>query len=222
MFSNDRQESQVFTNFGDPSSYEEESTTMRNPACDTTCCTETNIAIANGTTKKSLRHHYHNRASSGNSLCCSLLLLLCSTWTIQHVQAWGGSGGNTGEFDEMYYGNTFTRDWLYDSKYLSFQVEGCAWGYVADSEEVGCLEDESEDGTTNWYMMANCRRPQVVFSVYAGSSSGCNSGNFVGSVSFRVFLKLLLIYDLWGVESTEKEGRIATDGSLALFRHPKP
>eukprot|EP00339_Tiarina_fusa_P026722 CAMPEP_0117026756 /NCGR_PEP_ID=MMETSP0472-20121206/19639_1 /TAXON_ID=693140 ORGANISM="Tiarina fusus, Strain LIS" /NCGR_SAMPLE_ID=MMETSP0472 /ASSEMBLY_ACC=CAM_ASM_000603 /LENGTH=338 /DNA_ID=CAMNT_0004733849 /DNA_START=278 /DNA_END=1294 /DNA_ORIENTATION=+ len=98
-----------------------------------------------------------------------------------NAHAWGGS--SNGEFEEGIYGNTFTRDWLYESKSLSFKVEGCAWGYVEDSEEVGCLEDESEDGTTNWYMMANCRRPQVVFSVYASdsSSTSCNSNNFVGS-----------------------------------------
>lgn len=181
---NDRQESEIFKNGDRSSSSEEESTTMRNPACETTCCIETNTDSTGKTTaKKSLSHHYNNNRGSSN-LCYSLLLLLCcSTWTVQQVQAWGGNGANSGEFDEMYFGNTFTRDWLYDSKYLSFQVEGCAWGVVADSEEVGCLEDESEDGTTNWYMMANCRRPQVIYSVYAGSSSGCSSGNFVGSVS---------------------------------------
>lgn len=101
------------------------------------------------------------------------------------ADAWGSSSNS--DFDESVYGNSFTRDWLYDSS-LSFQVEGCVWGYVEDSEESGCLEDSSEDGTTNWYMMANCRRPQVAYSVYASSGSGsasCNSNNFVGSVSRR-------------------------------------
>ena len=115
----------------------------------------------------------------GNNNNLFITLLLVCIWTIQEAQAgWGSDGG---EMDETYFGNTFTRSWLYESSKLSFQVEGCAWGYVEDSEEVGCLEDESEDGTTNWYMMANCRRPQVAFSVYDGGS--CSSSNFVGSVS---------------------------------------
>jgi hypothetical protein len=113
-----------------------------------------------------------------------LTMALLSMLAIQ-VQAWGSSSSTNSEADESVYGNTFVRDWLYDSKSLSFKVTGCVWGYVDDSEEFGCLEDESEDGTTNWYMMANCRRPQVAFSVYAssGSSTSCNSNNFVESVS---------------------------------------
>jgi hypothetical protein len=110
----------------------------------------------------------------------SLLVMLAAK-----VQAWGSNGNS--EADESIYGNTFTRDWLYDSSSISFKAEGCVWGYVEDSENFGCLEDESEDGTTNWYMMANCKRPQVAYSVYASSSSStsCNSNNFVGSVSMN-------------------------------------
>jgi len=93
------------------------------------------------------------------------------------VQAWGSINHATSE--EAVYGNRFDNDWLNSGSTLSFQVEGCAWGYVYDSEESGCLEDESEDGRTNWYMMASCRRAQVAFSVFQGSS--CSSGNFVGS-----------------------------------------
>ena len=107
-------------------------------------------------------------------------VLLLTTLLFSQVGAWG-NGGSSGEIDYSIYGNGFTRDWLYDGSTLSFQVLGCVWGMVEDSEEAGCLEDESEDGTYNWYMMANCRRPQVAYSVYSGS--GCNSGNFVGSVS---------------------------------------
>jgi hypothetical protein len=98
---------------------------------------------------------------------------------VSQVQAGWGSSSSGG--DVTVYGNLFENDWLTSSNYLSFHVEGCAWGYVEDSEEAGCLEDESEEGTTNWYMMANCRRPQVAFSVYAGSS--CSSSSFAGSVS---------------------------------------
>lgn len=106
-------------------------------------------------------------------LFCSLLVLGSSP-----VQAWGSNNHVTSELSN--YGNKFDNDWMNSGSTLSFQVEGCAWGYVYDSEESGCLEDESEEGTTNWYMMANCRRPQVAFSVFEGSS--CSSGNFVGSV----------------------------------------
>lgn len=119
------------------------------------------------------------RQHGGNLLLSMALLSMIAV----QVQAWGNSA--SGELDESVFGNTFGQDWLYDSKSLSFKAEGCVWGYVDDSEEVGCLQDESEDGTTNWYMMANCRRPQVAFSVYASSSgsTSCNSNNFVGSVS---------------------------------------
>ena len=95
------------------------------------------------------------------------------------VHAWGGFGSSS-SITESDYGNVFGQDWLYDSSGLSMKVEGCVWADVEDNEDVGCLQDESEDGTTNWYMMANCKRPQVVFSVY--SNNGCNSGNFKSSV----------------------------------------
>lgn len=122
--------------------------------------------------QQKLRHRY----CSGNLFLTLVLLLALAS----HVQAWGNSESYGG--DETMFGNSFDNDWLYSGSALSFQVEGCAWGYVEDSEESGCLEDESEEGTTNWYMMASCRRPQVIFSVFAGSS--CSSGNFVGSVGF--------------------------------------
>lgn len=115
-------------------------------------------------------------AAAHTKLVLLLIALLCS-----QVVAWGSS--SNGDVDYSVYGNGFTRDWMYDGSTLSFQVLGCVWGMVEDSEEAGCLEDESEDGTYNWYMMANCRRPQVAYSVY--SSTGCNSGNFVGSVRRR-------------------------------------
>jgi len=69
------------------------------------------------------------------------------------------------------------------------QLEGCMWGYVSGDDEdgdSGCMEDESEDGTTYWYQMANCRRAQAVFSMYAtdsGSSASCSSSAFKESVS---------------------------------------
>jgi hypothetical protein len=104
------------------------------------------------------------------------------------VESWGGGGSSSSSsLDTTYFGNSFTRDWLYDSSSISLKVEGCVLGVVEDQSDFGCLEDESEDGTTNWYMMANCKRPQVAFSVYAsdGSSTSCSSANFKESVSFR-------------------------------------
>lgn len=103
------------------------------------------------------------------------------------VESWGGGGSSSSStLDTTYFGNSFTRDWLYNSASISLKVEGCVLGVVEDQSDFGCLEDQSEDGTTNWYMMANCKRPQVAFSVYAsdGSSTSCSSANFKESVSF--------------------------------------
>lgn len=116
-----------------------------------------------------------------NTLVLSLALLLVQC--CGKVAAGWGNYNNNNNQDYSIYGNVASRDWLYDGSSLSIQVLGCVWGVVYDSEEAGCLEDESEDGTYNWYMMANCRRPQVAYSVYASDSgsASCNSGTFVGS-----------------------------------------
>jgi len=106
----------------------------------------------------------------------SLLLVL-------QVSAWGS------DEDTSIYGNSLSRDWLYNSNAISMQLEGCMWGYVEDNEDSGCMEDSSEDGTTYWYQMANCRRAQAVFSLFAtdSGSASCNSGHFKESVSFTLF-----------------------------------
>mmetsp|Transcript_14164 Transcript_14164/g.30904 ORF Transcript_14164/g.30904 Transcript_14164/m.30904 type:complete len:390 (+) Transcript_14164:242-1411(+) len=96
------------------------------------------------------------------------------------VAGWGNSGGS---FSYSIYGNSFSRDWLYNSKGISIEVHGCLWSYMKSKEDddAGCLEESSEDGTDVWYQMSNCRRAQVAWSVYAsdGSSSpSCNSGNY--------------------------------------------
>lgn len=116
-----------------------------------------------------------------NILLSVLFLVQVLFYHVTQVQAWGGNSDS--EFSYSMYGNSYTRDWLYDGSTLSFEVLGCVWGIVYDSEEAGCLEDESEDGTYNWYMMANCRRPQVAYSVYASDSgsSTCSGSTFVGS-----------------------------------------
>lgn len=92
-----------------------------------------------------------------------------------HVHAWGSSS----EGDSSVYGNALTRDWLYDGSTISLKLQGCLWGFVSDNEESGCMEESSEDGTTYWYQMANCRRAQAVFNLYTGS--GCSK--FQESVS---------------------------------------
>ena len=83
-----------------------------------------------------------------------------------------------------YYGNS-SPDWLGSSTNIAMQVEGCVWSTSDDNEDLGCMEDGSEDGTTYWYQMAMCRRAQVAYSLYASSSgsSNCGSSKFVGSVS---------------------------------------
>jgi len=108
----------------------------------------------------------------------ALLFLL----SLPTVYGWGGDNSCS---DTSIFGNALSRDWLSDSSAMSIKFEGCMYGYASDNEEAGCMENESEDGTYYWYMMANCLRPQAVYSVYAssGNSAGCNSGNFKESVS---------------------------------------
>ena len=86
----------------------------------------------------------------------------------------------------MFYQNS-AHDWLYSSSNIAMKVEGCVWATTDDNEDVGCMEDESGDGTTYWYQMAMCRRAQVAYSVYAtGSGSvSCGSGSYKGTVSGR-------------------------------------
>ena len=124
----------------------------------------------------SLRPH-HVISSADYFLRATLVSLLC--WQVS--AGWGNSDSDT-----SIYGNSLSRDWLYNSNAISMQLEGCMWGYVADNEDSGCMEDESEDGTTYWYQMANCRRPQAVYSLYAsssGNSASCSSSTFKESVS---------------------------------------
>lgn len=109
-----------------------------------------------------------------------VLLLAAACLPAAVLASWGGSD----EVDNAIYGNSIARDWMSDSSSVSIQLEGCAWGYVSDNEDAGCMENGSSDGTTYWYQMANCRRAQAVFSVY-GTSSGsasCNKNSFKESV----------------------------------------
>lgn len=97
---------------------------------------------------------------------------------------WDWGSGGASETDYTNFANSFNREWLTDGSAISLKLEGCVWGYAYDSEEAGCLAQSSQDGTSSWYMMSNCRRAQAGFSLYASGSSGnCNSGNFKESVS---------------------------------------
>jgi hypothetical protein len=165
-------------------------------------------------------HQSHDKMDRGFLLSVTLLTILALP--VHAGWGWGSSNSNSEGMDESAYGNSFTRSWLSNAKGLSFKVEGCAWANAADSEEVGCLQDESEDGTTNWYMMANCKRPQVVFSVFASDSSSspsCNSGNFVGSVSDNFSLRLVWFCRLVGrfFISDLTSFRFLPYASLSLF-----
>lgn len=123
---------------------------------------------------------------------------LCLLTLPQLALCWGSSSSNN--LDYTMYSDSYSRDWLSDGSKVSLKLNGCYFGYVYDSEEAGCLEDSSEDGTTSWYMMSNCRRPQAVFSLYASNSKGdCSSGNFkesfVTTVGVSEFINWLQEYD---------------------------
>lgn len=99
---------------------------------------------------------------------------------------WGyGSNSDNEDADLSLYGQALERDWLYDSTSVSLKLEGCMWVSTGNSNgNNGCMENNSGDGTTYWYKMANCRRAQAVFSIYAssGSSTSCSSKYFKESV----------------------------------------
>jgi len=113
----------------------------------------------------------------------SLLVLL------QSSKYWvsAGKSSSSSSYDPGIFGANLRRDYLTSSTSISINVEGCVWGYTADSnqENMGCLENSSNDGTTLWYKMANCRRAQVAYSIYASSSGSttCSSKDYVETVS---------------------------------------
>jgi hypothetical protein len=89
--------------------------------------------------------------------------------------------GSSNYYDSSVFGMSMQRDWMYESGSINMKYEGCVWGYVSDRENMGCMADESGDGTTYWYMMANCRRAQVAYSLYASSNTGgtsCKGGTW--------------------------------------------
>ena len=95
------------------------------------------------------------------------------------------AGSSSSELARFYQNGSY--DWINSATNIAMKVEGCVWSTSDDNEDLGCMEDESQDGTTYWYQMAMCRRAQVAYSVYASTSgsSSCSNGNFVGTVSHR-------------------------------------
>jgi len=129
------------------------------------------------TTAKEIIHRVLNACfKSGKMLFVAFILQL----PLQVAAAWGSDSTT----DRSIYGMSMQRDWLYSSKTISIKYEGCVWSFVDDNEDMGCMDDESEDGTSYWYMMANCKRAQVAYSVYASESgsTSCGSGDFKESL----------------------------------------
>lgn len=96
---------------------------------------------------------------------------------------------NNNQVDYSIYGMSMQRDWLYDSKTISIKNLGCVWGFVDtdNAENMGCMGNDSEDGTTSWYQMANCRRAQVAYGLYASTgTTSCNKRDLKESVSLRL------------------------------------
>lgn len=98
--------------------------------------------------------------------------------------AWGGGSSSTVDTGAFYPNQSY--NWMYSANNIAMKVEGCVWATTDDNEDVGCMEDESGDGTTYWYQMAMCRRAQVAYSVYSteSGSASCSSSNFRGTVSY--------------------------------------
>lgn len=114
--------------------------------------------------------------------------LFQSSQQIYSVNAWGSSDDDSTESTAIY-GDALSRDWLYSSTGISLRLEGCVWGYVYSNDNADCMENNSQDGTTYWYQMANCRRAQAVYRMYGtsnGYTASCSNSNFEESVrSFR-------------------------------------
>lgn len=100
--------------------------------------------------------------------------------------AWGSSSNNDG--DSKFYSNSLN-EWS-QSNHIAMKVEGCSWADTDYSENVGCRADDSGDGTQYWYQMANCKRAQVAYSVYASNSgsTSCGSGDYKGTVSLFLII----------------------------------
>ena len=103
-------------------------------------------------------------------------------------------------YSDGLYSQSHRKYWLETKKNLRIHYQGCRWSYTSSGSQ-GCREDESEDGTVYWYQMANCRRAQVVFSLYGsdGSTEECQKKSFldtfVSQNGLTEFISLVSQYD---------------------------
>lgn len=125
--------------------------------------------------------------------------------------AWGGSSSNSESSLGKFYEND-AYEWFYGSSNLAMKVEGCVWATSDDNEDLGCMQDSSNDGYTYWYQMAMCRRAQVAYSVYASNSGSpsCSSGNFKGTYvtqdGLSEFIYIMETYDSYSPLSSSSIG----------------
>ena len=67
------------------------------------------------------------------------------------ITAWGTSNQQT-KTEAIFYQHG-QNEWISSSSNIAMKVEGCVIAATDDNEDVGCIEDESGDGTTYWYQM---------------------------------------------------------------------
>jgi len=104
-----------------------------------------------------------------------LLVDRASAWFWQSDQSYTPK-----TYEDGLYSQSHRKYWIETKKNLRLHYLGCRWSHTSAGSE-GCREDESEDGTVYWYQMANCRRAQVVYSLYGsdGSSESCQKHSFL-------------------------------------------
>ena len=68
---------------------------------------------------------------------------------------------------------------------MKMSIHGCVYAQVNDLDDLSCLEKGSEDGTSYWYQMVNCRRAQVAYTIYAndGGNAQCKKDDYIETVS---------------------------------------
>ena len=115
-----------------------------------------------------------------------LQIILLSSNQFVLVQGWGNDDDG-GTKSNALFGDGLSRDWLYSASSISLQLEGCVWGYASDHDDAECMENGSQDGTTYWYQMANCRRAQAAYNLYSssGGTTTCSTQNFKESVCIQ-------------------------------------
>ena len=115
---------------------------------------------------------------------------------------WENSGNayTPQSYSDGLYSQSHRKYWIETKKNLRIHYQGCRWAYTSSGNQ-GCREDESEDGTEYWYQMANCRRAQVVFSLYGsnGHTEQCHKKSFLDTFASQNglvdFVSLLGQYD---------------------------